>query len=149
VKQWHEKRQKWCDYVQRLPEDLIFIHVFKETPPATILSRVGHKITSLSLIYSSHPRYAFHPYSARVSSIVFSHCSQSLAVLLDSTHSLAISLNTFLGNIPPLPPSPPLSSHFPNHILQTTTRAYLIYAHPMPCAACVCEFKTFSRSIQT
>jgi len=72
VKQWHEKRQKWCDYVQRLPEDLIFIHVFKETPPATIFSRVGHKITSLSLIYLSHLRYAFHPYSAHVSSIDFS-----------------------------------------------------------------------------
>ena len=42
VKQWHEKGQKWCDCVQRLPEELVLIHVFKESPPATILSRVGY-----------------------------------------------------------------------------------------------------------
>jgi len=52
VKQWREKGQKWCDYVQRLPEELVLIHVFKESPPATILSRVGHKNTSPSFISS-------------------------------------------------------------------------------------------------
>jgi len=108
VKQWREKRQKWCDYVQRLPEDLIFIHVFKETPPATIFSRVGHKITSLSLIYLSHLRYAFHPYSAHVSSIHFSQVGRYLALyhpyteLYRGNASPCSSLGLKYTNIPPV-----------------------------------------------
>jgi len=65
---------------------MIFIHVFNETPPAPIFSRVADKITSLSLIYLSHLQYAFYPYSAHVSSIDFSQVMSPVKPPLSISH---------------------------------------------------------------
>jgi len=77
--------------------------------------------TSFLLFFKQYKQYKLLAYLVTAR-------SQSLAVLPDSTHSLAISLNILLGSIPPLHPSPQFSSHSPN----THTHPPITHKHSQP-----------------
>ena len=82
VWQCSEKVQKLSDYVLEMSGRVSIVHVFKGSPPATNLSRIGQPITSLAWYARSISLYASLSTTAHILFIIFSEASLKLGITM-------------------------------------------------------------------